>query len=65
MEKNVGKVVGVNGNLLTVAFEKPVVQNEVAYAHLGEIRLKSEVIRVRGNLAEMQVFEDTGGLRVG
>jgi V/A-type H+-transporting ATPase subunit A len=65
MEKNIGKVVGVNGNLLTVQFDKPVVQNEVAYALLGETRLKSEVIRVRGNQAEMQVFEDTGGLRVG
>jgi len=64
MEKNVGKVVGVNGNLLTVSFEKPVVQNEVAYALLGDLRLKSEVIRVSGNLAEMQVFEDTSGLCV-
>jgi V/A-type H+-transporting ATPase subunit A len=65
MEKNLGKIVGVNGNLLTVEFEKPVVQNEVAYALLGETRLKSEVIRVRGNRAEAQVFEDTGGLEVG
>ena len=31
----------------------------------GEQRLKSEVIRVRGNAAEMQVYELTGGLKVG
>jgi len=65
MSNHVGKIVGVNGNLLRVEFEKPVIQNEVAYARLGELRLKSEVIRVRGNYAELQVFEDTVGLKVG
>lgn len=65
MSRNVGKIVGVNGNLLTVEFEKPVMQNEVAYAVLDEMRLKSEVIRVRGSYADLQVFEDTAGLQVG
>lgn len=65
MSKNLGKIVAVNGNLLTVEFEKPVMQNEVAYALVDEMRLKSEVIRVRGSHAEMQVFEDTSGLKVG
>jgi len=65
MSNNVGKVVGVSGNLLIVEFEKPVVQNEVAYAILGDVRLKSEVIRIRGHYAELQVFEDTTGLREG
>jgi V/A-type H+/Na+-transporting ATPase subunit A len=31
----------------------------------GGDRLKSEVIRVRGNRADLQVFEDTTGIRVG
>ena len=62
---NVGKIVGVNGNLLTVEFDKPVIQNEVGYAKLGRVMLKSEVIRVRNSHAEMQVFEDTSGLKVG
>jgi V/A-type H+-transporting ATPase subunit A len=62
---NLGKIVGVNGNLLRVAFENPVIQNEVGFAKLGEIQLKAEVIRVRGTVAELQVFEDTVGLRVG
>lgn len=65
MSKNVGKIVGVNGNLLTVEFEKPVMQNEVGYALVEDMRLKSEVIRVRGTYADMQVFEDTVGLQVG
>lgn len=65
MSKNVGKIVGINGNLLTVEFELPVRQNEVAYAILDDLRLKSEVIRIRGRYAELQVFEDTTGLKVG
>lgn len=60
-----GRIVGVNGNLLTVECDAAVTQNEVGYACLGETRLKSEVIRVRGRYAEMQVFEDTTGLKVG
>lgn len=65
MSKNIGRVVGVNGNLLKVEFDQPVVQNEVAYAAAGDVRLKSEVIRIQGNRAEMQVFEDTKGLSIG
>ncbi len=60
-----GKIVGINGNMVTVEFDTAVTQNEVAYAILGEKRLKSEVIRVRGNRADIQVFEDTRGLRSG
>lgn len=66
MGANIGKIVGVNGNLLRAAFEQPVVQNEVAYATLGDgTRLKAEVIRIRGKIAELQVFEDTTGLKEG
>lgn len=60
-----GTVVGVNGNLLKVKFSSPVSQNEVAYAVAGQARLKAEVIRVRGSVADLQVFEDTSDLRVG
>jgi V/A-type H+-transporting ATPase subunit A len=60
-----GRVVGINGNLLTVEFPHAVTQNEVAYAMTDGLGLKSEVIRVRGRLAELQVFEDTTGLKVG
>ncbi|MDR0517262.1 MAG: V-type ATP synthase subunit A [Fibromonadaceae bacterium] len=64
--ENTGKIIGVNSNLLRARFEKPVVQNEVAFAVLENgTRLKSEVIRVRGTVAELQVFEDTTGLKEG
>jgi V/A-type H+-transporting ATPase subunit A len=60
-----GRVTAINGNLVTAEFEQPVTQNEVTYVRLGELRLKSELIRIRGRFAEMQVFEDTTGLRAG
>lgn len=63
--KRIGRITKVSGNMVAVTMESYVVQNEVAYIIHGQERLKSEVIRVRGNVAEMQVFESTSGLRVG
>ncbi len=61
-----GSIVGVYGNKITVEFDGDIMQNEVAYALSSDgRRLKSEVIRIRGNEAELQVFELTRGLRVG
>ena len=41
-------------------------QNSLAYCLRSDgVRLLSEVIRVRGRLADLQVFEETRGLRVG
>ncbi len=61
---NRGKVVGVNGNMVTVAFDGDVLMNEVAYIILDDKRLKSEVIRIRGSRAELQVFEMTRGIGI-
>jgi V/A-type H+-transporting ATPase subunit A len=58
-------VAGVNGNMVAVEFSEKVMQNEVAYVVTGEERLKAEVIRVKGRRADIQVFEDTQGVRVG
>lgn len=63
--ENTGKIIGINKNMITVEFEGNVKQNEVAHAVLGEDYLKSEVIRIKGNRAYLQVFEDTRGLRAG
>ena len=60
-----GHITKINGNMVTVRFDSPVMQNEVAYILHEAERLKSEIIRVRGNLAEMQVYEATGGLKIG
>ncbi len=67
--KSTGKVVGVNGNMVTIEFEGEVLQNEVGYVQVGAAEgknsLKSEVIRIKGNRADMQVFEMTRGIGIG
>jgi V/A-type H+/Na+-transporting ATPase subunit A len=65
MSQTTGQIIGVNGNMITVEFADAVSQNEVAYARMGDIRLMSEVVRVRGNRADLQVFENTADLAVG
>ncbi|MBN2190718.1 MAG: V-type ATP synthase subunit A [Candidatus Aureabacteria bacterium] len=65
MSERTGKISGINGNMIVVEFEDYVLQNEVAYAVTGEEKLKSEVIRVRGSKADLQVYENTEGLKVG
>ena len=64
MSKKTGKIIGINGNLISVGFDEAVIQNEVGYAVIGDTRLKAEIIKINGSSAEMQVFEDTTGLSV-
>ena len=58
-------VIGVAGNIVSIEAEGPIMKNEVAYVQVGDDRLKSEVLRVFGRTADMQVFEDTQGVSVG
>ena len=61
-----GKVVAAYGYMITVSFNGSVRQNELAYIQVSDgARLKCEVIRVRGNLCYLQVFELTWGIKVG
>lgn len=60
-----GKITLVNGNMITVRFDGAVAQNEVGYAILGDKRLMAEIVRVRGTLCDMQVFDSTTDLTVG
>ncbi len=63
--ENTGKVVSVNGNLVSVQFDGNVSMNEICYVKVGNTALKSEVIRIRGNIAQIQVYEMTGGIKCG
>lgn len=65
MSKNKGKIVSINGNMITVDFENDIIQNEVGYVLSEGRQLKSEVIKITGNTAFMQVFEYTKGIKVG
>ena len=60
-----GKVVKAFGNLLHVEFEGNIRQGEVAMVRIGGgVSLKAEVIEIIGNVAKIQVFEDTRGVRL-
>lgn len=60
-----GTVRGIVSNLVTVEVDGPVSQNEICYISVGGVRLMSEVIKVIGKNAFVQVFESTRGMRVG
>ncbi|MEW6356719.1 MAG: V-type ATP synthase subunit A [Planctomycetota bacterium] len=64
--RSAATVVAVRESLVTIEVEdRPIRKNEVGYVCVGDERLMAEVLRVRGRSADMQVFEDTRGLRVG
>ncbi len=65
MKKVTGKVFAVNGNMVSVEVDGDVALNEIAYISTKGRELKSEVIRIRGNKVELQVFEITRGISVG
>ncbi len=65
MTENTGKVISVNGNLISVEFNGAVSMNEICYIKVDGAKLKSEVIRIRGNVAQIQVYEMTNGIKCG
>jgi len=65
MTENKGKVVSINGNLVSVEFYGNVSMNEICYVFVGDTALKSEVIRIKGNVAQVQVYEMTDGIKCG
>ncbi len=65
MTENKGKVVSINGNLVSVEFDGNVSMNEICYVLVGDTTLKSEVIRIKGNVAQIQVYEMTDGIKCG
>ena len=65
MGENIGRVVSINGNLLSVEFFGNVSMNEICYVSVDGTKLKSEVIRIKGNIAQVQVYEMTNGIKCG
>ncbi len=65
MTENKGRVVSINGNLVSVEFDGSVSMNEICFVKVGNTELKSEVIRIRGNIAQIQVYEMTNGIKCG
>ena len=62
----IGKIVSVFGNMVIAETDGKIVQNSIGYCCRNDgARLLSEVIRVRGRMADLQVFEATRGLKIG
>jgi V/A-type H+-transporting ATPase subunit A len=59
------RVVGVTGNIVSVESDAPLMKNAIAFVHTGDASLKGEVLRVQGHRADLQIFEETQGVRVG
>lgn len=60
------KVTAVEESLVTIDLAaRPARRNEVGHIVVGDERLRGEILRIRGDRADMQVFEDTRGVRVG
>ena len=59
------KVVGINGNMVTIEFDGNVSMNEVGYVNVDGKKLRGEIIRISGNKAQMQIFEMTQGIKAG
>jgi V/A-type H+/Na+-transporting ATPase subunit A len=61
-----GRIVAVYGNMVTAETEHAVVQNSIARCRREDgARLLAEVIRIRDHRVDLQVFEETRGLRIG
>ncbi|GAB1360384.1 hypothetical protein MASR1M31_21890 [Porphyromonadaceae bacterium] len=60
-----GIVKGIISNLVIVEVDGPVSQNEIAFITTDGTRLMSEVIKVVGKNAYVQVYESTRGLKIG
>ena len=65
MTETKGKVVGINGNMVSVEFDGNVSMNEVAFVNVEGKKLKGEIIRIRGSVAQMQIYEMTQGIKAG
>ena len=65
MSENKGRVISINGNLVSVEFFGNVSLNEICYINVDNTKLKSEVIRIKGKVAQIQVYEMTVGIKCG
>ncbi|MCL2682141.1 MAG: V-type ATP synthase subunit A [Bacteroidales bacterium] len=60
-----GKVTSIISNLVVVQVDGPVGQNEICMIEVEDTKIMAEVIKIVGDKAYTQVFENTRGLKVG
>ena len=61
-----GRIKAVFGNMVVARTDDRVIKNAIGYCVRNDgVRLLCEIIRVRGDSVDLQIFEETRGLRVG
>jgi V/A-type H+-transporting ATPase subunit A len=61
-----GRIKAVFGNMVVARTDERVIKNAIGYCVRNDgVRLLCEIIRVRGDSVDLQIFEETRGLRVG
>ena len=65
MDKKLGTIMSINGNMISAKCIDSIIQNEVGYVIHGDERMKAEVIKTNKDIAFMQVFESTKDLKIG
>ncbi|MFR9653225.1 MAG: V-type ATP synthase subunit A [Rikenellaceae bacterium] len=60
-----GRVNGIIANIVIVKTEGAVGQNEICMVECGDVKMMAEVIKVVGEMAYVQVFDSTRGLKIG
>ena len=61
-----GRIKAVFGNMVVAQTSDNIVKNAVGYCVRSDgVKLLCEIIRVRGDSVDLQIFEETRGLRVG
>ncbi len=63
--KTTGLVNGIIANIVIVKADGPVGQNEICMVHCGDVKMMAEVIKVVGEMAYVQLFDSTRGLKIG
>jgi len=59
------RVVGITGNIVRIRSDVPLIKNAILFVHICDAQLKGEILRVQGNQADAQIFDETEGVRVG
>jgi len=66
VKKEQAKVIRVQENIIRIEIlSSEIRKNEVVFVNVGEEKLKAEVLRIKGNTADIQVYEDTKGVKIG
>ena len=61
-----GRIKAVFGNMVVAQTDDRVIKNAIGYCVRNDgVKLLCEIIRVRGDSVDLQIFEETRGLRVG